>query len=105
MSDVLLLLLLTLSLTALLGLIDVNAEQLITFSQLARRLPRKRRDRPVHVSTVHRWRHPGVNGVRLEAVRVGGCWCTSLEAFGRFTVELTRKAEEQPASSAPPSAP
>jgi hypothetical protein len=41
-------------------------------------LPRKRRDRPVHASTVHRWRHPGVNGVRLEAVRIGGSWCTSL---------------------------
>ena len=40
------------------GVIDVNTERLITLSQLARRLPQKRRDRPVHVSTIHRWLTP-----------------------------------------------
>lgn len=84
------------------GAVDVAAEQVVTFGELARRLPRKRLGRQVHVSTVHRWRHPGVRGVRLEAVRVGGCWCTSMEAYARFVEVLTRQAQgQQVAASAP----
>lgn len=63
------------------GVIDVNGGRLVTLSQLARRLPRRRMDRPVSPSTCHRWRSPGVRGVRLECVRIGGIWHTSLEAF------------------------
>lgn len=54
------------------GVINVGTEQLLTLSQLAKRLPRHRNDRPVHPSTCHRWRSPGVRGVRLECVRIGG---------------------------------
>ena len=78
-----------------LGIIDVNAEHIVTFSQLARRLPRRRRDRPASVSTIHRWRSLGVRGVRLEAVRVGGAWVTSLEAYQRFCDALTNKCDER----------
>lgn len=79
----------------LLGLIDVNVEHILTFAQLARRVPRRRRDRPVHVSTIHRWRDPGLHGVRLEAVRVGGGWVTSLEAYQRFVESLTMNAMDE----------
>jgi hypothetical protein len=75
-----------------LGIIDVTTEQVLTFSQLAKRLPRRRRDRPTSASTIHRWRCPGVRGVRLEAIRLGGAWCTSLEAFQRFCEALTNRA-------------
>jgi hypothetical protein len=75
-----------------LGMISVNDEHLVTFSQLAKRLPRRRRDRPTNVSTIHRWRSPGVRGVRLEAVRLGGTWVTSLEAYQRFCSSLTTNA-------------
>lgn len=69
--------------------IDIQQEQLVSFRELARALPRRRRDRPLHISTVHRWRSRGLNGVRLEAVRVGGQWNTSWEAFRRFCDRLT----------------
>jgi hypothetical protein len=72
--------------------IDVNSETIILFSELARRLPRRRKSRPTHVSTIHRWRQRGVDGVRLEAVRLGGTWVTSLEAYARFCDALTRQA-------------
>jgi hypothetical protein len=71
------------------GIISVANEQLLTLSQLAKRLPRHRNDRPVHPSTCHRWRSPGVRGVRLECVRIGGIWHTSWEAFQRFCECLT----------------
>jgi hypothetical protein len=70
-------------------MIDVEQEQLVSFSALAKSLPRRRRDRPVHVSTIHRWRRPGLRGVRLEAIRVGGAWHTTREAFARFCERLT----------------
>jgi Protein of unknown function (DUF1580) len=71
------------------GLIDVANEPLITLAQLARRLPRRRKDRPVAPSTIHRWRAPGIKGVRLECVRVGGAWCTNLRAFQKFCDRLS----------------
>lgn len=60
--------------------IDIT-QKLVSFAELARALPRRRRNRPVHVSTIHRWRQRGVDGVRLEAIRIGGAWHTSWEAF------------------------
>lgn len=73
--------------------IDVNTEHLLTFSALAKLLPRRRQGCPTHVSTIHRWHHPGVGGVRLEAVRIGGSWMTSKEAYERFCTALTNQAE------------
>ena len=69
--------------------IDITKEQLITFAGLAKSLPRRRGDRPVHLATIHRWRSRGLKGIRLEGVRVGGAWHTSREAFRRFTERLT----------------
>jgi hypothetical protein len=99
MSTFLLFVLVSVLLTAACGVIDVNSEHVVTFPQLAGRLPRRRRDRPVSVTTIHRWRHPGVRGVRLEAVRSGGAWVTSLEAYQRFCEALTRQADPQAAGS------
>jgi hypothetical protein len=76
--------------------ISVDDEQLVTLNELARSLPKRRNNRPVHVSTIHRWRTRGLSGgIRLEAVRIGGVWHTSREAFVRFCERLT-------AASAPP---
>jgi hypothetical protein len=83
------------------GVINVADEQLLTLSQLAKRLPRHRNDRPVHPSTCHRWRSPGVRGVRLECLRIGGIWHTSWQAFQRFCERLTA-LEDGPSASAPP---
>ena len=69
--------------------IDLEREKPVTFAQLAESLPRHRRNRPVHTSTIHRWRRPGLRGVRLEAIRVGGAWHTTREAFAKFCKALT----------------
>jgi hypothetical protein len=69
--------------------IDITREELVIFHRLAQSLPRRRRNRPVHVSTVHRWRQRGLGGIRLESIRVGGAWHTSWEAFARFCERLT----------------
>ena len=83
------------------GVINVGSEQLLTLSQLAKRLPRHRNDRPVHPSTCHRWRSPGVRGVRLECLRIGGIWHTSWQAFQRFCARLTAMADGSDAPPAP----
>lgn len=70
-------------------LIDVNAEHVLTLARFARRLPSRRLDRPVHVSTIHRWRRLGVGGICLECVRIGAVWCTSLQAYSRWVERLT----------------
>ncbi|HCS54729.1 DUF1580 domain-containing protein [uncultured Rubinisphaera sp.] len=69
--------------------IDPSTETLITFAELAASLPSRRRNCKVHVSTVHRWRNSGLKGIRLEALRIGGAWCTTWEAFARFCAQLT----------------
>ena len=73
--------------------IDVKKEKLITFGGLVKTLPRRRRGKPTHISTGLRWRSLGLKGIKLEAVRVGGVWMTSMEAFQRFTDRLTAQAE------------
>ena len=79
--------------------IDVNAEHVLPLAALARRLPARRDDRPVSPATIHRWRLPGVRGVRLECVRIGGIWHTSLEAYQRWVDRLTASADP---TSGPP---
>jgi hypothetical protein len=74
--------------------IDLNAETTFPLGLAARRLPRGRRGRPVHFSTLYRWvtagvRLPDGSVVRLEAVRLGGKWVTSAEALQRFAERLT----------------
>ena len=54
-------------------MIDINREQLRTFTQAANTLP----DRP-NVATLWRWRTAGCRGVKLETVLVGGKRYTSL---------------------------
>ena len=75
-------------------MIDIRNEELVTFSELARRRPRRRKNRPVHVSTIHRWRKHGLNGVCLEATRAGGGWITSMQAFERFCRRLSESSQD-----------
>jgi hypothetical protein len=59
--------------------------------------------RRMAVSTLHRWRTRGSAGVVLDAIRIGGSWYTSTEAFQVFCdrVTLARSA----ALDIPPLAP
>lgn len=77
-------------------------ETLVFFAEVADGFP-TRGGRRLHVGTLNRWRHPGVAGVRLEAVRVGGRWLTSWEAVDRF-VSASSAARSRP-EPAPPASP
>jgi hypothetical protein len=69
--------------------IDPLNDEILTFAQAARRLPRLRNGRPVSPSTVWRWCSAGLHGVRLETVKVGGVTCTSTAALQRFFAALS----------------
>ena len=72
---------------------------LIPLREVPDHLPRLRRGKRVHISTIHRWATRGVRGVVLETVRVGGTLCTTPEMLAGFLVVQSGV----PTRSAPPS--
>jgi hypothetical protein len=70
--------------------IDCSSESVITFSQAADSIPRRRRGCKCHVSTLFRWSTAGCRGVVLETIQIGGTRCTSQEALQRFFERLSR---------------
>ena len=65
-------------------LIEIENEKLLSLREAAKRIPSTRSGRAIHVATVYRWINRGVDGVKLEAVRVGGGLFTSVESLQRF---------------------
>ena len=77
--------------------IDINAEKIVSFGKAARTPPCN-----VHISTLHRWRLKGINGIKLESVLIGGRRMTSLEAVERFVHGVTAAANgERPPARTP----
>jgi hypothetical protein len=74
--------------------------ELMTLSEAARRLPRRRGAKPTHPGTLYRWATTGLKGVRLEVTKVGGTICVSAAALERFFQALT--ALDPRLSSPPP---
>ena len=70
-------------------MIDLQAETVLTLADAARYVPRRRRGRKVHVSTLYRWAQRGIRGIKLETLRLGGGLVTSVEALQRFAERLT----------------
>lgn len=70
-------------------MIDPNTETLVTLTEAARLLPRRRAGKKVHPSCCYRWTTTGCKGVILESIQVGGTRCTSREALARFFADLT----------------
>jgi hypothetical protein len=70
--------------------IDALSEQVISLTEAAKLLPRRRRGKRPTVSTLYRWAQVGCKGVVLESIQVGGTRCTSREALARFFQRLTR---------------
>jgi hypothetical protein len=70
--------------------IDIASETVLTLSEAAERLPRRRRGRQTHVSTLYRWTVSGCRGVLLEHTQIGATRATSLEALQRFFDRLSR---------------
>ena len=76
-------------------MIDLS-EKVITVSDAAKRIPRRRAGRRCHVATAYRWTVAGCRGVVLESLQVGATRCTSVQALQRFFDALTRQtADEQ----------
>jgi hypothetical protein len=83
--------------------IDSTTEEVIPLTEAANRLPRRRRGRKAHVSTLYRWAQAGCRGVRLETIQIGGTCCTSAEALQRFfeTLTVARSADAAHQPGAP----
>ncbi len=75
----------------------LHDEQIVTFSEAAKALPKVNGRRP-HASTIWRWARKGIQGVRLETRRLGGRFVTSLEALERFTKTLAETSVDLPAA-------
>lgn len=54
-----------------------------SFTEIANQLPRINGKR-VHCASLWRWARHGIQGHKLETRRLGGRFCTSLEAVDRF---------------------
>ena len=76
--------------------ISLEKEVTLTLPEAASRLPRLRGGKKVHVSTLYRWIHRGVGGIRLEAVKIGRTVVTSVEALQRFADRVTREPSDEP---------
>jgi hypothetical protein len=74
-------------------MIDITRETLLTLAQAADELPRRRRGKKTHLSTLYRWATAGCRGVRLETLQIGATRCTSREALQRFFEALTAPAQ------------
>jgi hypothetical protein len=75
-------------------MLDLTKEKSLSIHEVARLLPKGRRGRPVHFSTVLRWILDGAKGpagerIRLEAGRLGGRWFSTAEGVARFVQALT----------------
>jgi hypothetical protein len=84
--------------------INTLVERTFPLAQAVRRFASPRGPKPLHPSAGHRWRYPGIDGITLECIKVGGVWHTSHEALQRFFERLTaaREGAEVPRSTGPP---
>src|SRR5262249_1574261 len=78
-------------------MIDLTTERLTGLHEAARLYPPFRVGRPTHISTVLRHITRGVRlatgtRIKLEGMRLGGRWVTSVEAVQRFSDRLTAAA-------------
>src|SRR3954452_5943452 len=79
-------------------MIDTASETLLTLAQAAAELPRRRRGRKTHISTLYRWSVSGCRGVILESIQIGATRATSREALPRFFDRMPQvsRGEEAP---------
>jgi hypothetical protein len=86
-------------------LIDSTSESLLPLSQAADELPRRRRGKKTHISTLYRWATAGCRGVVLESLQFGATRCTSREALQRFFERLTGPGKTEALAGSPASSP
>lgn len=64
-------------------------EHVVTFTEATAIIP-KFNGRKMHASSLWRWARKGVRGVRLETLRLGGRYVTTVEAIERFAKTLSQ---------------
>ena len=74
--------------TSCVVMIDLKTEHVIPIRRVPDYLENRGAKRP-HVSAVYRWALSGLNGIKLETIRVGSVLHTSQEALDRWTRHLT----------------
>jgi hypothetical protein len=79
-------------------MIDIASETLVNLRDGAARIPSARAGRPTHPATLTRLIRAG----KLEAIRLGGRWVTSVEALQRYADRETRAALGDEPTPAPP---
>ena len=72
-------------------LIALTQEKIIPLRDVPKHLPPRPNGKKLHISACYRWIGPGIRGIRLESIKVGGTTCTSLEAIQRFSERLTQQ--------------
>jgi hypothetical protein len=78
-------------------------EPLLKLTALARHPALARAGKPRHVATLHRYRHRGVRGIYLEAIRNPDGWYSSVQAWYRFVARLTAASQQAAAIPNPSS--
>lgn len=68
------------------------SEDILSLSQAAALLPRRRGSKKTNTCTLYRWTKRGLKGVVLESIQVGGTRCTSREALERFFGQLNMRS-------------
>ena len=74
-------------------MIDIGTETLITLSQVAAEMPRRRQGKRVSVVTIWRWTKRGSHGILLESIETPSGKVTSREALARFLQALTERCQ------------
>jgi hypothetical protein len=82
--------------------INTTIEKTAPLAKAARGYSSPRGEGSYHPSALHRWRTRGIRGIKLECIKVGGVWHTSVEALQRFFEQVTAlEAEAVPAETTP----
>lgn len=84
--------------------IQIDSEAVVSLTEATKIIP-PRNGRRVAISTLWRWCRKGINGVRLEYIRMGRNIVTSHEAIARFFETLAqadRDLTQIPSTRRPP---
>ena len=71
--------------------INILTEDLLTLKQAAKAVPRPKGRKPVHYATIYRWVNTGVRGTKLETIKIGQQYMTSVQRIHAF-LEATQEA-------------
>ena len=69
-------------------MIDPFKEEIFPFAKINERTGLDK-----DIGTFHRWKRPGIGGTRLEAIRIGGVYYTSIPALRRFFAALALRTD------------